>query len=140
MPEGAVEHPLEPGTDVYHVNQEWAATLPGGTATVVEAHGPAADGSWVYEVIACTDFARPPSDDNPPVRPARWSGAALRLACPYDVGDAVSGAGVEGLGVLLAGLSRLSPEERQRLNDEAEFAEISWRLELDRQPPQEGEW
>lgn len=137
-----LEHPVPAGTSVYHVNQEWARDLPGGTAVVVEAHGPGPDGTWVYEVLACMEFALRPSDTNPQLRPARWPGAALRLAAPAPEGaprlsQAEARAGLEKV---LAAAARQTPEERRLASEAARFAALSWKLDLDRHPPQEGEW
>ncbi|MEU3742927.1 hypothetical protein AB0E78_38465 [Streptomyces sp. NPDC032198] len=65
-------HPLPIGTRVWHINQEWARSLPDGTATVIDREGPWPDGAWEYEVRAARDFSRSPGPDNPESRTTWW--------------------------------------------------------------------
>lgn len=65
-------HPLPIGTRVSHLNQQWARSLPGGTATVLDREGPWPDGSWEYQVRAARDFSRQPGPDNPESRTTWW--------------------------------------------------------------------
>ncbi|MEU4999318.1 hypothetical protein [Streptomyces sp. NPDC021622] len=55
-----------------HINQQWARSLPDGTATVIDRKGPWPDGSWEYQVLAACDFARRSGPDNPESRTAWW--------------------------------------------------------------------
>ncbi|MEV6400557.1 hypothetical protein AB0M39_38250 [Streptomyces sp. NPDC051907] len=80
-PHGVV-HPLPHGDRVWHSGQRWAATVPGGTAVVVDSE-PQRDGSWEYDVLACRDFSRRPGPGNPMDRPTRWPGWALRMSCDF---------------------------------------------------------
>ncbi|MEV6840273.1 hypothetical protein AB0N17_38245 [Streptomyces sp. NPDC051133] len=65
-------HPLPIGTRVSHINQQWARSLPDGTATVIGREGPWPDGSWEYQVHAARDFSRQPGPDNPESRTTGW--------------------------------------------------------------------
>ncbi|MBK3575951.1 hypothetical protein JHN63_19445 [Streptomyces sp. MBT65] len=65
-------HPLPIGARVSHINQQWARSLPDGTATVIDRKGPWPDGSWEYHVRAARDFSRQPGPDNPESRTTWW--------------------------------------------------------------------
>ncbi|MGW6021300.1 hypothetical protein [Streptomyces sp. NPDC055099] len=60
------------GTRVSHINQQWARSLPDGTATVIDCKGPWPDGSWEYQVLVARDFSRRPGPDNPESRTTWW--------------------------------------------------------------------
>ncbi|MFI6088484.1 hypothetical protein [Streptomyces sp. NPDC051218] len=65
-------HPLPIGTRVSHINQQWAHSLPDGTATIVDRKGPWPDGAWEYQVLAARDFSRCPGPGNPESRTTWW--------------------------------------------------------------------
>lgn len=72
--------PLPDGTRVYHYSQQWAYSLLGGTATVIDHKGPWPDGSYEYLVRTGPDFSRRPGPDNPGTREVWWASHAVRPA------------------------------------------------------------
>jgi hypothetical protein len=72
--------PFPVGAAVYHLSQEWARSLPGGTARVVEVKGPYYDDSWEYLVACCRNFSRRPAPDNPMDQETWWSSRATLAA------------------------------------------------------------
>lgn len=69
----ATVHPLQSGTPVRHVSQEWARAA---TAEVIDVDGPDADGFYEYRVLAGQDFSRRLGFDNVMDRVEHWSSRA----------------------------------------------------------------
>jgi hypothetical protein len=70
-----MNHPWPVNTLVRHVNQEWARSIP--TARIIEVHGPYADGTFEYKVLAARRFSERPSPSNPMDRETMWSSNAV---------------------------------------------------------------
>lgn len=69
---------LEVGDRVFHVGQEWARSLIGGTAKITGVE----ETRWGFEytVLAGEDFSRHTGPDNPEVRVAQWSSQMTHIA------------------------------------------------------------
>jgi hypothetical protein len=66
-------HPLPVGQRVYNSRgQQWACSLPGGTAVIREVIGPDHRGDYEYVVDGCREFSRQPGPDNPMDRRTQW--------------------------------------------------------------------
>jgi len=72
--------PFEIGDRVYHYGQQWAARIPGGTATVLEIKGPYHDGSYELLVSTGEEFSRRTGPDNPETRSTWWPSRGTRHA------------------------------------------------------------
>lgn len=70
--------PLPVGTRVYHANQHWASTLPGGTAKIIEVRP--WTGGHAYQVLTARDFSRRPGPDNPLTRNTWWYSSEIHSA------------------------------------------------------------
>jgi hypothetical protein len=69
-----VQHPLAVGARVYNSRgQQWAHSVPGGTAVVLEVLGPDHRGDYEYVVDGCREFSRQPGPDNPMNRRTQWA-------------------------------------------------------------------
>lgn len=110
-------HPLAVGTPVYHRNQEWARSLSGGTARIVEVIGPDHRGDYEYVVDACRIHSQWPGPDNPMDRRAQWASYATAPAIVIDGGTVRLPPGewsVEEVGEALAGHPLLRKPVQER--------------------------
>ena len=68
------------GTRVYHIAQEWARSLPGGTAVVIEVKHHAFRDHVEYKVRTGVQFSMPPGPSNPQTREEWWNTNAVLRA------------------------------------------------------------
>lgn len=74
--------PLDIGTRVYHLGQQWAYSLPGGTGEIVARKGPDHRGDFEYKVRTGKDISRQPGPDNPETDERWWASYTTIPAVP----------------------------------------------------------
>jgi hypothetical protein len=74
------DHPLPPGTRVFHDGQIWARSLPGGTGEVIRTEGPDHRGDYEYLVRTGHDLSRQPGPGNPETDERWWASYRVCLA------------------------------------------------------------